>query len=224
MINKQIRCGITGNLGSGKTTVSKLFEDLGIPVFNSDKAAREAESDEMMKVKIKEILGDDIYVNDEMDRPRMRELVFKNPKILKQMNALISPFVKASFNNFCQDFVNKNIIMIESAILLELNATEGLDKLIVVTADEEIRIQRAMKRDGISREQVTDKIKAQLSDAEKIEKADFIVINNGVDLSNSLKSLELQVRTISNVLICESMFSSISELVTKIGKNVKTNY
>jgi dephospho-CoA kinase len=201
MINKQLKIGLTGNLGSGKTTVSKLFEELGIPVFNSDKAAREAESDEEMKVKIKEILGDDIYVNGEIDRPRMREMVFKNAHILKQMNDLISPFIKVSFNEFCLKNKNSYIIMIESAILLELNATEGLDKLIVVTADEEIRIQRAMKRDSITREQVMDKIKAQFSDEDKINKADYLIYNNGGDLLDSSKALRIQVRTIVEALL-----------------------
>lgn len=220
---KQLRIGLTGNIGSGKTTVSKLFEKLGIPVFNSDKAAREAESDETMKLKIKEILGDDIYVNGVVDRPRMRDLVFKNPQILKQMNALISPFIKTSFNDFCQKFVDKDVIMIESAILIELNAAEGLDKLVVVTADEEIRIQRAMRRDGITRDQVMDKIKAQLSEAEKIEKADFIIINNGTDLIDTLRQLELQVKTIVDVLTYEQKLLFISESLRKTLQYVNIN-
>jgi dephospho-CoA kinase len=198
---KQLKVGITGNLGSGKTTVSKLFEELDIPVFNSDKAAREAESDEEMKDKIKEILGDDIYVNGEIDRPRMREMVFKNAHILKQMNDLISPFIKVSFNEFCLKNKNSHIIMIESAILLELNATEGLDKLIVVTADEEIRIKRAMRRDGITREQVMDKIKAQFSDTDKVNKANYLIYNNGGDLLDSLNALRIQVKTIVEALL-----------------------
>ena len=213
---KQLKVGITGNIGSGKTTVSKLFEELGIPVFNSDKAAREAESDEAMKVKIKEILGDDIYVNGEIDRPRMREMVFKNTHILKQMNDLISPFIKDSFNDFCLKNQNSYIIMIESAILLELNATEGLDKLIVVTADEEIRIQRAMRRDGITREQVMDKIKAQFSDVDKINKANYLIYNNGGDLFDSSKALRIQVKTIVEALLLQetlNYFNGLKNLI-----------
>lgn len=197
---KQLIVGLTGNIGSGKTTVSKLFKQYDIPVFNSDIAAREAESDENVKSKIKGILGDDIYVNGELDRPRMRDLVFKNPKTLQEMNALISPLVIESFNKFCSVNKNHNIIMIESAILLELKANEGVDKLIVVTADEEIRIQRAMKRDGITREQVMDKINVQLSEEEKINKADYLIYNNGNDLIDSLKALTIQVRTIVEAL------------------------
>lgn len=212
---KQLKIGLTGNLGSGKTTVSKLFEDLGIPVFNSDKAAREAESDETMVVKIKEILGDDIYVDGVIDRPRMRDMVFKNPEILSKMNALVAPFVKETFRNFCVDNVQSPIIMIESAILFELDATEGLDKIIVVTADEELRIQRAMKRDGVSREQVLDKIKAQFSDKEKIERADFLIYNNGTDLIDSLKPLKLQIGPIITLLTYEHMFNYINNIIKK---------
>jgi dephospho-CoA kinase len=209
---KQLRVGLTGNIGSGKTTVSKLFEELGVPVFNSDKAAREAESDEAMKVKIKEILGDDIYVNGVVDRPRMRDLVFKNPEILKQMNTLISPFIKKSFNNFC--LINKDsyIVMVESAILLELNATDGLDKLVVVTADEEIRIQRAMKRDDITRDQVMDKIKAQLSDEDKINKTNYLIYNNGDDLIDSSNALRIQVKTIVEALLFQQTLGIINGL------------
>jgi dephospho-CoA kinase len=212
---KQIRVGITGGISSGKTTVSKLFEDLGIPVFNSDKAAREAESDETMVVKIKEILGDDIYVDGVIDRPRMRDMVFKNPEILSKMNALVAPFVKETFRNFCVDNVQSPIIMIESAILFELDATEGLDKIIVVTADEELRIQRAMKRDGVSREQVLDKIKAQFSDKEKIERADFLIYNNGTDLIDSIKPLKLQIGPIITLLTYEQMFNYINNVIKK---------
>lgn len=212
---KQIRVGLTGGISSGKTTVSKLFEDLGIPVFNSDKAAREAESDETMVVKIKEILGDDIYVDGVIDRPRMRDMVFKNQEILSKMNVLVAPFVKETFRNFCVDNVQSPIIMIESAILFELDATEGLDKIIVVTADEELRIQRAMKRDGVSREQVLDKIKAQFSDKEKIERADFLIYNNGTDLIDSIKPLKLQIGPIITLLRYEQMFNYINNVIKK---------
>jgi len=212
---KQIKVGITGNIGSGKTTVSKLFEELGIPVFNSDKASREAESNEEMVVKIKEILGDDIYINGVIDRPRMRDMVFKNPEILAKMNALVAPFVKETFRNFCTDNAQSPIIMIESAILFELNATDSLDKIIVVTADEELRIQRAMKRDGISREQVLDKIKAQFSDKEKIERADFLIYNNGADLIDSIHPLKLQIKPIMGVLFYEQFINYMNEIIKK---------
>jgi dephospho-CoA kinase len=212
MINKQIKLGLTGGISSGKTTVSKLFGELGIPVFNSDKAARVAESDEFIKLKIKEILGDDIYINGVINRPRMREMVFKNTTILAKMNALVAPFVKESFRKFCFENNSSPIIMIESAILFELNATEGLDKIIVVTADEEISIKRAIKRDGVTREEVLDKIKIQFSDKDKTDKANFLIFNNGDDLIDSLNVLRIQVRTIVEALFFQQTLGVINNL------------
>jgi dephospho-CoA kinase len=197
---KQIRFGITGNIGSGKTTVSKIFEGLNIPVFNSDLQARLAEKDESMVPKIKAILGDDIYINGEIDRPRMRNLVFKNASILKQMNEITIPFIRDKFNQFCSDNSDKGIVMIESAILLELNATEGLDGLIVVTASQETRIERAMKRDKITKSEVMDKINAQLPELDKIKKADYLIFNEGYDLMDSIDLLTIQAKSIVDAI------------------------
>lgn len=195
-MKKQTRIGLTGSIGAGKTTVSKIFEENGIPIFNSDWCASEGAKDPSIIDGYKSILGDEIYVNNELDRVSLREIIFKDKAKLKQVNELITPYVKNKFNEFCLKHADKKIVMLESAILFEINAVDGFDFIITVTATEKTRIERVLKRDNANLDIIMAKIANQLPELTKIAKSDYVVINDGYDLIDSLDLLEKQVLTI----------------------------
>jgi len=201
-----IRCCITGGIGSGKTTISKLFKELGVPVFNSDICAREAENDPNIIEGFVRILGEDIFVNNKLDRPKMRSIAFVDKEKLKLINGLITPYVSAAFNEF--SFVHRHAIyvLLESAIIFETNIAKEFDYIITVTADTNTRINRTMMRDNATLEAVQNKLNNQLSDKERISKSDFVIINNETDLIDSIDILTKQVRTIHQA-ICSRIYA-----------------
>lgn len=202
-----IRVAITGGIGAGKSTVSKLFKELGIPVFNSDICAREAENNPDIIEGFKKILGDDIFINNKLDRPKMRSIAFVDKEKLKMINDLITPYVSAAFNEFT--FIHRHAVyvLLESAIIFETNIAKEFDYIIAVTADINTRINRTMIRDNISLEMVQNKLNNQLSDKERLSKSDFVIINNENDLIDSIDILTKQVRTIHQA-ICSRIYSN----------------
>ena len=190
-----ITIGLTGNIGAGKTTVSKILEDKGIPVFNSDLCARSAESDPEIRKKFIDIVGEEILVDGEIDRNKMREIVFKNKEILANVNALLKPYVIQKFSEFVKEQeVNGEIMVVfESAILFESGAANNFDHIITVVADKMTRAKRTMDRDNLTLDLVLAKMNAQLSDNYKIMHSDFVVINENMSFTDTKLLLEKQV-------------------------------
>ena len=211
-MKKQIRVSLTGNIGSGKSTISKLFIERDIPVFNSDLSAREAEKDQDIIDGYKKILGDDIFIDGVLDRVRMRDIIFNDKIKIKMVNDLVTPYVKNKFELFCEENSSSKIIMLEAAILFELGLEKHFDYTICVTASEKTRISRVLRRDNISLDMVMSKIKNQLPEKEKITKSDFVIINDGDDLLDSLPLLEKQVNSVSGTLFYYIVSNEINEI------------
>ncbi|MES2514652.1 MAG: dephospho-CoA kinase [Bacteroidota bacterium] len=171
--------GLTGGIGSGKTTVAKLFETMGCVLYNSDEAAKLAYYNPKVKQQVIELLGENAYINfHEIDRNYISKQVFSNKSLLEKLNAIIHPAVKENFIQFQKTYASAMILK-ESALLFETNIYKDLDKIILVTAPLETKIARIKKRNTFSDEEINKRIKAQWADEQKIPLADFIVLNDG---------------------------------------------
>lgn len=169
---------VTGGIGSGKSMVAKVFELLGCAVFNSDAVAKSVYFDNKIKTKVIELLGEEAYLNDQqLNKTFINSKLFSNTEVLQKLNAIIHPAVIEQFNQFVKDSKSK-IVIKETALLFEAHLDKGCDKIIVVAANDELRMTRVMKRDALSKEEVLAKMKHQLSQEEKIKKADFVIYNN----------------------------------------------
>jgi dephospho-CoA kinase len=180
-----LKVGITGGIGSGKTTISRILENLGVPVFNSDEVGRRIlNEDEQVKQEVMEVFDKDMYNSKgELDRERMASVVFNDPRALNRLSAIVHPKVKQAFDEFCEEHQNAAYVVKEAAILFESGNYHDLDKIVSVFAPKEDRIKRVMKRDGVSEENVKRRMIFQYSDEERNELADFILMNEqGVDL------------------------------------------
>lgn len=173
--------GITGGIGSGKSTLSEMLREKGYPVYDTDREARRLQNKDTELVnQTIELLGPTVYRNGELDRPAVAAKVFANPALLRQLAALVHPVVKRDFSDWVSRQSTRTIF-IESAVLFEGGFDALTNVIVVVTAPEELRIQRVMKRDGITREQVLARIKNQLPENEKLIKADIIInTQNGI--------------------------------------------
>jgi dephospho-CoA kinase len=177
------RIGLTGGIGSGKTTVAEVFDTLGVPVFLADEEARRIQNkDEAVKNKIQKVLGDVYDINGTLNRKRVAELVFGNPSLLEQLNQIVHPVVKDAFEKFVALHADAPYVIREAAILFESGSYKDLDAVIAVVAPEEIRINRVMNRDSSTKEQVQQRIQAQWSDEEKVRRSQFVIINDGKEM------------------------------------------
>lgn len=173
-----LKIGITGGIGSGKSTVSKILQTMGYPVFNSDDQAKKILfQSKNLHEKLKENFGEEIIVNGIPDKVSLAKIVFSSKEKLNILNELIHPLVRTSFEEWVLKQKSK-IIFKEAAILIESGAYKDCDKVIVVKSPEELRIKRVMKRDSITQEEVIIRMKNQLSSNELIKFADFVVEND----------------------------------------------
>ena len=171
--------GLTGGIGSGKTTVAKFIEDMGFPVYFSDDRAKEiVNDDEVLKNRIKELLGDEAYdENGFYNRKYVSGIVFNDDEMRLQLNALIHPAVKIDFENWVEN-QNSEFVFKETALLFELKLNESCYKSVLVTADDNIRIKRVMDRDGKTYREVEAVMDKQMPEKDKVKKADFVIYNN----------------------------------------------
>lgn len=178
-INPPLKAGITGGIGSGKSLACQIFRILEIPVFEADlEAKRLMDRDPEVRTQLIELAGPEIYKDSEMlDRPRLAELIFNNSRLLQQVNGVVHPAVRQAFSDWAEQQAAPYVLM-EAAILFESGTYRSLDFSILMTAPEELRIQRVMKRDGTDREQVISRIRNQWPEEKKIELADFIITND----------------------------------------------
>jgi dephospho-CoA kinase len=172
--------GITGGIGSGKSTVCRLFEILGAPVFSADTVAKTMlNSDQKLKKGIQSLFGDEIYLPDgNLDRKRLASIIFAHPVSLQQVNELVHPVVRKEFYRWMEKYKQSDYVIHEAAILFESGFYRLMDFTILVSATEEQRISRVMKRDGISEETVRERMRNQWSDDKKAEMADLILKND----------------------------------------------
>lgn len=170
--------GITGGIGSGKSLVCKIIEKLGYPVFYADEAAKKVmNEDQTLKSELIHLLGENAYLNNELNRPFIAEQIFKNPQLKKEVSALVHPAVYRAYENWKK--VQKSALVFnESALLFETGSYKSFDATILVTANRETRIQRVMKRDGLSRDAVLERISNQLEDDSKQKLCDFEIVND----------------------------------------------
>jgi dephospho-CoA kinase len=184
--------GITGGIGSGKSTVSKFIEELGFPVYDSDFWAKELVNlDENLKSRIIELLGEESYdKNGKYNRKFVAEKVFDHQELLLKLNQIIHPAVKIHFENWV-NAQNAEFVFKETALLFELKLNESCYQSILVTADENIRIKRVMDRDGRTYREVKEIIDKQMPEVDKVKLADFVIQNN-TDL-DTLKEFTHQV-------------------------------
>lgn len=181
--------GLTGGIGSGKTTVAKLFYKLGVPIYISDIEAKQLMvNDQQLISAIKELLGNEAYIDGELNRSYISHQVFNDKEKLTQLNAIVHPAVAADFLQWYKKQEHLYVIK-ESAILFETNGQKECDAVITVTAPIEERINRVVVRDGVSEKQVKSRIDNQLSDSEKIIQSDFVVYN--IDLKDTIKKVRL---------------------------------
>jgi len=193
-----IKVGITGGIGSGKTTVCEIFERIGAPVYYADKRAKELmESDNNLMASIKALLGETAYDEEgNLNRAYIADVVFKDEQKLLALNALVHPAVQHDYESWNEVLAKKDYpyTIKEAALLVETGSYKQLNKLIVVTAPLEDRIKRVMARDVVSEEQVMARINAQLPEAEKAKLADYIIINNQImDLVPQVTKIHLDL-------------------------------
>lgn len=176
-----IKVGITGGIGSGKTTVCKIFAVLGIPIYYADERAKEIlQTDPEIISKVKALFGDDVYdAHDQLDRKRVAFVVFHEPQFLAEYNKIIHPAVLKDSEKWMQRHAQHPYVLKEAALLFESGSYKHLDKIICVTAPEKLRIQRVMLRDQASEEQIRARMANQMSEEEKVAKSDFILYNDG---------------------------------------------
>ena len=171
------RLGVTGGIGSGKTTVCRIFRVLGVPVFVADAAAREVmNNDPGIRDRINSIAGEDLYSGGELDRMELARLIFNRPEMLKSVNAAVHPVVLQIFSKWADESDAPYVIM-EAAVLFESKADTFVDRVVAISAPVEERIARVMGRNELSREQVIERINNQLEDDEREEQS-YYVINN----------------------------------------------
>jgi dephospho-CoA kinase len=186
--------GLTGGIGSGKTTVANYLIEKDIPVYITDDEARKITDSKKVISKIKEIFGNTVIEHNKVNRVALANIVFNDKEKLTQLNAIIHPEVKKHFKKWLKSKIDYNFVIKESAILFESNSYLDCDAVIMVTAPLETRIARTMKRDNSSRESVLQRINNQMLEEEKIKKSDFVIENTTLvdtfrQLDNMLKKL-----------------------------------
>ncbi len=175
-----VKVGITGGIGSGKSTISEIFKLLKIPVFHADLEARHLQNNDInIKTLICNLLGSTSYTSDGiLDRQKVAAIIFNDKNKLASMNKIIHPAVKLRFLEWCLKYQDKPYILYEAAILLESGQSKDFDQIILVLADEKTRISRIVKRDLTNEIHIKQRISNQMADFEKVILADYIIENN----------------------------------------------
>ena len=190
------KVGITGNIGSGKSYVCKIFENLGIPVFYSDDETKKLYLISSVKELIVNRFGQEVYFDDgTLNRKLLSYHLFKNEEAMRFIESVLYPALNQHFDQWCEQ-QKSPYVLYESAILFEKNYDKFFDKIIFVSAPKDIRLQRVMLRDDCTEENVRSRMRLQLSEDLKISKADYVIYNDGT------KAVEPQVLDINKQLCC----------------------
>jgi dephospho-CoA kinase len=177
-----LKVGLTGGIGSGKTTVAKIFELLNVPVYYADQASKRLyHTDKHLISEIKKYFGEDVYTNDILNRSKLASIVFNNPSKLDLLNELVHPPTLRDAEEWMKRQTAPYVIK-EAALLFESGSASGLDYVVGVQAPSHYRIKRAMERDGLKREEVLGRMNRQIDEDIKLRLCDFVIINNEQEL------------------------------------------
>lgn len=174
--------GLTGGIGSGKSTVAAIFKSLGIPVYEADAASKQIiDTDRSLQQSLRQLLGKEVVKDGKIDRPYMASLIFNDQDLLRQTNALIHPAVGRDFKTWYSKQQAAPYVVREAAILFESGTYRDCDKIVVVTAPEDMRIERVVKRNHTSEAEVRQRMANQWPEEEKVKRADYVVNNDHTD-------------------------------------------
>jgi dephospho-CoA kinase len=177
-----LKIGLTGGIGSGKTTVARVFELLGVPVYYADQASKRLyHSNEDLKSALKKQFGEDIYSENELNRQKLASIVFSDASQLKILNDLVHPLTIQDAREWIAKQTTSYIIK-EAALLFESGSASDLDYIIGVKAPVDLRIKRVRERDNSSKEQILDRINKQMDEEEKLERCDYIIVNDEIEM------------------------------------------
>jgi dephospho-CoA kinase len=180
--------GLTGGIGSGKSAVLSIFSSQGVPCYQSDSSAKKLmQQDPELINQIKALFRDDLYEGEKLNRGKLAEVVFADKSKLESLNAIVHPRVKEDFQLFLSQ-QNADYVIKEAAILFETGGAEDCDVTILVTAPEDLRIERVMKREKSKVEHIKSRMRHQWSDEKKIPMADYVI--NNIDWDKTLKKVE----------------------------------
>lgn len=174
-----LKVGLTGNIGSGKSVISQVFITMGVSVFQADIEARKQFEDKIVRNSIRDIFGPGVFSSSgEIIRPVLAEIVFNDPTMLDKLNQIIHPGVRRDYQQWCLQHSEAPYTLYEAAILFESGHYREMDKIICVTAPEQLRIKRVMERDQVTQEEVEKRMSNQWDEKKKIALADFVIRND----------------------------------------------
>jgi dephospho-CoA kinase len=178
-----LKIGLTGNLGSGKSLVAKIFRILKVPVYNADDISKSFLSDDIVQEKLRITFGQGVFTNTtEIDRKALARIVFSDPLELSRLNDILHPLVKEDFRKWCHSHRENPYIIQEAAIIYESGLKEEYDRIIHISCPEGTAIKRAMHRDGSTREEVLKRMRFQWKDERKAALSDYVILNDGSEL------------------------------------------
>ncbi len=194
-----IKLGVTGGIGSGKSVVCEVLRLHDIPVYDADlEAKRLNDTSPVIREKLIEAFGAELYKNDKLDRKKLAQLIFNDEKNLHRVNSIIHPELAKHFEKWTDERIEHPIAAIDAAVLFEAGFQQFVDKTITVFSPVETRIERVVKRDNLTKEQILSRINSQMSDEEKIRLSDFVIIND--NKHSILEQVSTILKTISNPL------------------------
>ena len=193
-----ISIAITGGIGSGKTFVSNLLQERGIPIYNADdEAKRLMLSDEGIRQDLIALLGEDVYVDGGLNKPLLASYLFADAGNAARINRIVHPRVKNDFLRWLDGHCDKEIAGLECAILFEAGFEDTVDAVVMVYAPESLRIERAMKRDNATEQQIRARIAAQMNDEEKRRRAGFVICTDGnIPVEEQIETLLSQIKAL----------------------------
>ena len=181
-----LRVGVTGGIGSGKSTVCEMFAQLGVSLYDCDSQAKRLMSEsEAVRSQIIETFGEDAYLNGELNRAFLAEQVFGDAEQLALLNGIVHPAVREDFRGWCEEHQTEQYVMIESAILFDAGFESEVDVVLAVLAPRELRVMRVCNRNGLTPAQVEERIAHQMSDDELHSRADYTMVNISLDYLQS---------------------------------------
>jgi dephospho-CoA kinase len=175
-----MKVGLTGNIGTGKSTVARLFAELGVPTFDADHVGHALlESDDEVKSKILEIFGETVMVDHKISRVNLGRIVFADPKKRSRLEQILHPAIAETINERIMDLPSVSYVVVEGALIYEAGLEEDFDYIVLVKADRKIAVDRAAANLGLEKIEIVKRLNAQLTQSAKEELADFVVANNG---------------------------------------------
>jgi len=191
--------GLTGGIGSGKTTVAKLFKELGVPVYNSDLRAKTLmKNSGEIRTAVIDLLGKDSYVLERLNKKYIADKVFSNKELLQKLNTIVHPAVRNDFLRWVKSKKTPYVIQ-EAAILFENSSYSNFDKIILVKAPKKVRLERILERDNGSKEEILARMENQWDDSEKIPLSDYIIEN--IDLDQTKLQVEQIHRQLTKIVV-----------------------